>query len=197
MMSIQYFLDPDSPVIWRGPLIHSAIAQFLRDVEWGDLDYLVIDLPPGTGDAALSLSQLIPLTGAVIVTTPQEVSLLDARKAVAMFSKVNVRTLGVIENMSGFVCPDCGTRARHLRVGRRREDRARARARRPGADPARAGRARGRRRRRADHVAAVSRWRGLAGARPRCARWPAPLPAASACSLPRPWSPLPSVGVGG
>ena len=109
MMSIQYFLDPNAPVIWRGPLIHSAIAQFLRDVEWGDLDYLVIDLPPGTGDAALSLSQLIPLTGAVIVTTPQEVSLLDARKAVAMFNKVNVRTLGVIENMSGFICPDCGT----------------------------------------------------------------------------------------
>ena len=109
MMSIQYFLQADAPVIWRGPLIHSAIAQFLRDVEWGDLDYLVIDLPPGTGDAALSLSQLIPLTGAVIVTTPQEVSLLDARKAVGMFTKVNVRTLGVIENMSGFVCPDCGT----------------------------------------------------------------------------------------
>ena len=109
MMSIQYFLDPNQPVIWRGPLIHSAINQFLRDVEWGDLDYLVIDLPPGTGDAALSLSQIIPLTGAVIVTTPQEVSLLDARKAVGMFNKVNVRTLGVIENMSGFVCPHCGS----------------------------------------------------------------------------------------
>lgn len=109
MMSIQYFLKPDQAVIWRGPLIHSAISQFLRDVDWGELDYLVIDLPPGTGDAALSLSQLIPLTGAVIVTTPQEVSLLDARKAVAMFNKVNVRTLGVIENMSGFVCPGCGS----------------------------------------------------------------------------------------
>jgi ATP-binding protein involved in chromosome partitioning len=108
MMSIQYFLQADAPVIWRGPLIHSAIAQFLRDVEWGDLDYLVIDLPPGTGDAALSLSQLIPLSGAVIVTTPQEVSLLDARKAIAMFTKVNVRTVGVVENMSAFVCPDCG-----------------------------------------------------------------------------------------
>ena len=108
MMSIQYFLDPNAPVIWRGPLIHSAIAQFLRDVEWGELDYLVIDLPPGTGDAALSLSQLIPLSGAVIVTTPQEVSLLDARKAIGMFTKVNVRTLGVVENMSGFICPDCG-----------------------------------------------------------------------------------------
>ena len=109
MMSIQYFLTGDAPVIWRGPLIHSAIQQFLRDVEWGDLDYLVIDLPPGTGDASLSLAQLIPLSGAVVVTTPQEVSLLDARKAIAMFSKVNVRTLGVVENMSGFICPDCGT----------------------------------------------------------------------------------------
>jgi ATP-binding protein involved in chromosome partitioning len=108
MMSIQYFLTGDAPVIWRGPLIHSAIQQFLRDVEWGELDYLVIDLPPGTGDAALSISQLIPLSGAVIVTTPQEVSLMDARKAIAMFNKVNVRTIGVVENMSAFICPDCG-----------------------------------------------------------------------------------------
>ena len=108
MMSIQYFLTGDAPVIWRGPLIHSAIQQFLRDVEWGELDYLVVDLPPGTGDAALSISQLIPLSGAVVVTTPQEVSLTDARKAIAMFDKVNVRTLGVVENMSGFICPDCG-----------------------------------------------------------------------------------------
>jgi ATP-binding protein involved in chromosome partitioning len=107
MMSIQYFLTGDAPVIWRGPLIHSAIQQFLRDVEWGELDYLVIDLPPGTGDAALSLSQLIPLSGAVIVTTPQEVSLLDARKAIGMFNKVNVRSIGVVENMSGFICPNC------------------------------------------------------------------------------------------
>ena len=109
MMSIEYFLTGGAPVIWRGPLIHSAIQQFLRDVEWGELDYLIVDLPPGTGDAALSLSQLIPLSGAVVVTTPQEVSLLDARKAIAMFNKVNVRTLGVVENMSGFICPDCGT----------------------------------------------------------------------------------------
>ena len=109
MMSIEYFLTGGAPVIWRGPLIHSAIQQFLRDVEWGELDYLIVDLPPGTGDAALSLSQLIPLSGAVVVTTPQEVSLLDARKAIAMFNKVNVHTLGVVENMSGFICPDCGT----------------------------------------------------------------------------------------
>ncbi len=109
MMSIQYFLTGDAPVIWRGPLIHSAIQQFLRDVEWGELDYLIVDLPPGTGDAALSISQLIPLSGAVVVTTPQEVSLTDARKAIAMFDKVNVRTLGVVENMSGYICPDCGS----------------------------------------------------------------------------------------
>jgi ATP-binding protein involved in chromosome partitioning len=109
MMSIQYFLTEGAPVIWRGPLIHSAIAQFLRDVDWGELDYLVIDLPPGTGDAALSLSQLIPLSGAVIVTTPQEVSLADARKAIGMFNKVNVEVLGVVENMTSFICPDCGT----------------------------------------------------------------------------------------
>ena len=161
MMSIQYFLDPNQPVIWRGPLIHSAINQFLRDVEWGDLDYLVIDLPPGTGDAALSLSQIIPLTGAVIVTTPQEVSLLDARKAVGMFNKVNVRTLGVIENMSGFVCPALRQRARHLRVGRRREALARARARGAGPHPDRARRARRRRCRRTDHLDPVSGRRRL------------------------------------
>jgi ATP-binding protein involved in chromosome partitioning len=109
MMSIQYFLTGDAPVIGRGPLIHSAIQQILRDVDWGELDYLVVDLPPGTGDAALSISQLIPLSGAVIVTTPQEVSLLDARKAIGMFEKVNVRTLGVVENMSAFICPGCGS----------------------------------------------------------------------------------------
>jgi ATP-binding protein involved in chromosome partitioning len=108
MMSIQYFLKPDAPVIWRGPLIHSAIAQFLRDVEWGDLDYLVIDLPPGTGDAALSLSQLIPLTGAVIVTTPQDIALIDARKGLKMFEKVGIPILGVVENMSLHICSHCG-----------------------------------------------------------------------------------------
>jgi ATP-binding protein involved in chromosome partitioning len=107
LMSIGYLIDPKQPVVWRGPLIHKAIQQFIHDVNWGDLDYLLIDLPPGTGDAQLSLSQMIPLTGAVIVTTPQEISLIDVRRGAAMFGKVNVTLLGVIENMSGFACPHC------------------------------------------------------------------------------------------
>jgi len=97
-------------VVWRGPMLHGAITQFLRDTAWGELDYLIIDLPPGTGDIALTLSQLLPLSGAVVVCTPQEVALLDAVKAVAMFRKVNIPILGMVENMSGFVCPDCGKR---------------------------------------------------------------------------------------
>jgi ATP-binding protein involved in chromosome partitioning len=98
-------------VIWRGPMLHTALTQFLRDTDWGELDYLIIDMPPGTGDVALSLSQLLPLTGAVIVCTPQDVALLDAVKAIAMFRKVEVEVLGMVENMSFFVCPGC--RARH------------------------------------------------------------------------------------
>ena len=108
MMSIQYFLQADAPVIWRGPLIHSAIAQFLRDVEWGDLDYLVIDLPPGTSDAQLTLAQAVPISGAVLVTTPQEVSLSDVGKALAMFQRMSVPILGLVENMTAFACPHCG-----------------------------------------------------------------------------------------
>ena len=110
LMSIGFFVPDDNPVVWRGPMINSAIQQFLRDVDWGALDYLVVDLPPGTGDAQLSLSQLIPITGAVIVTTPQEVSLLDSKKGLAMFQKVHVPVLGIIENMSSFVCPHCQER---------------------------------------------------------------------------------------
>ncbi|MFZ5875717.1 MAG: Mrp/NBP35 family ATP-binding protein [Nitrospirota bacterium] len=110
LMSIGFFVPEDSPIVWRGPMINSAIQQFLRDVEWGELDYLVVDLPPGTGDAQLSLSQLVPLTGAVIVTTPQEVSLLDSRKGLAMFQKVHVPVLGIVENMSSFLCPHCKER---------------------------------------------------------------------------------------
>ena len=91
-------------------MLHGAITQFLRDTDWGDLDYLVIDMPPGTGDVALSLSQLLPLTGAVVVCTPQDVALLDAVKAIAMFRKVNIDVLGMVENMSFFLCPDCGAR---------------------------------------------------------------------------------------
>ncbi|NUN93059.1 MAG: Mrp/NBP35 family ATP-binding protein [Verrucomicrobiae bacterium] len=110
LMSIGFLMDPDSPVIWRGPLIAQAVRQFIFDVAWGPLDWLVVDLPPGTGDAQLSLCQTVPLTGAVMVTTPQEVALLDVRKASAMFQKVNVPILGVIENMSYFLSPSDGQR---------------------------------------------------------------------------------------
>ena len=107
LVSIGFFLDESKPVIWRGPMVHGAIQQFLRDFEWGELDYLVIDLPPGTGDAPLSLSQLIPLSGVVIVTTPQDVALQDVAKGMAMFKQLEVPVIGVIENMSYFVCPNC------------------------------------------------------------------------------------------
>jgi ATP-binding protein involved in chromosome partitioning len=110
LMSIGFFLDEDNPVIWRGPMVHGAIQQFLRDVDWGELDYLVIDLPPGTGDAPLSLSQLIPLSGVVIVTTPQDVALQDVAKGMAMFRRLEVPVIGVVENMSYFVCPNCSER---------------------------------------------------------------------------------------
>jgi ATP-binding protein involved in chromosome partitioning len=110
LMSMGLLVPPGEAVIWRGPMLHNALLQFLKDTNWGELDYLVVDLPPGTGDAALSLSQLIPLTGAVIVCTPQELALLDAVKAVAMFRRVNVDVLGMIENMSHFVCPVCKSR---------------------------------------------------------------------------------------
>jgi ATP-binding protein involved in chromosome partitioning len=111
LMSMAFFLKGDEPVIWRGPMLHGAIRQFLGDVEWGALDYLFIDMPPGTGDVQLTLSQIIPLTGAVLVTTPQDVALSDVRKAAAMFRKVNVPILGVVENMSYFKCPHCGERS--------------------------------------------------------------------------------------
>lgn len=105
LMSMGFLVDADSPVIWRGPMVTRTVQQFVHNVDWGDLDFLVIDLPPGTGDAQLSLCQTIPLSGAVMVTTPQEVALLDVRKAAAMFQKVNVPILGVVENMSYFLCP--------------------------------------------------------------------------------------------
>jgi ATP-binding protein involved in chromosome partitioning len=110
LMSMAFFLKEDEPVIWRGPMLHGAIRQFLGDVEWGRLDYLFIDMPPGTGDVQLTLSQIIPLTGAVLVTTPQDVALSDVRKAAAMFRKVHVPLLGVVENMSYFECPHCAER---------------------------------------------------------------------------------------
>lgn len=106
-ISMGVLVPPDSPMVWRGPMLHSAITQFLQKVEWGSLDYLLVDLPPGTGDVQLSLVQTVSVTGAVIVTTPQEVALMDVRKAIAMFQKTQVPILGVIENMSFFVCPHC------------------------------------------------------------------------------------------
>jgi ATP-binding protein involved in chromosome partitioning len=108
IMSLGFILDTDTPVIWRGPMVMKAIEQMLGDVEWGALDYMILDLPPGTGDAQLTVTQKVPLAGAVIVTTPQKVALIDARKGLAMFKKVNVPVIGIIENMSTFVCPHCG-----------------------------------------------------------------------------------------
>jgi len=110
MMSMGLILDPDKPVVWRGPIVHTAIRQFLGDVVWGALDYLVIDLPPGTGDVALTLAQSIPVTGAVVVCTPQDVALLDVRKAVGMFRQLKIPVLGLVENMSFYACPSCGHR---------------------------------------------------------------------------------------
>ena len=107
-ISIQFFVPEGQPIVWRGPLVGGAIQQFLRDVEWGDLDYLVIDLPPGTSDAQLTLAQAVPISGAVLVTTPQEVALSDVAKALAMFKRMSVPVLGLVENMTAFVCPHCG-----------------------------------------------------------------------------------------
>lgn len=110
LISMGYFVPEETAVVWRGPMIHTAIQQFFRDVLWGELDFLLVDLPPGTGDAQLTLSQLIPLCGAITVTTPQEVALYDVRKGMMMFQKVNVPLLGIIENMSYFVCGHCSER---------------------------------------------------------------------------------------
>jgi ATP-binding protein involved in chromosome partitioning len=117
VMSLGFLMDADTPVIWRGPMVMKALQQFLEDVAWGELDVLVVDLPPGTGDAQLTITQLVPLHGAVIVTTPQDVALIDARKGLAMFRKVNVPVLGIIENMSAFVCPHCGARSEIFKSG--------------------------------------------------------------------------------
>jgi ATP-binding protein involved in chromosome partitioning len=111
VMSMGFLVDEDAPMIWRGPMVQSAIQQMLTDVEWGELDVLVVDLPPGTGDAQLTMAQRVPLAGAVIVSTPQDIALLDARKALNMFRKVDVPVFGIIENMSYFLCPHCGGRS--------------------------------------------------------------------------------------
>lgn len=110
MISMAFFLDETTPVIWRGPMVGKMVEQLLNDVEWGELDYLVVDLPPGTGDASLTLAQSIPLSGLVVVATPQEVALADASKAISMFQRLNVPILGMVENMSYFLCPHCNER---------------------------------------------------------------------------------------
>jgi ATP-binding protein involved in chromosome partitioning len=107
VVSIGFLTQDEAPVIWRGPMLHSAIQQFCRDVAWRDLDYLVVDMPPGTGDVALSLSQTVPAAGAIVVTTPQQVSLADTRRAVRMYQKLNIPTLGLVENMSFYECTNC------------------------------------------------------------------------------------------
>jgi ATP-binding protein involved in chromosome partitioning len=111
VMSIGFLIDEETPMIWRGPMVMSAITQMLREVEWGKLDVMVVDMPPGTGDAQLTMAQQVPLKGAVIVSTPQDLALIDARRGVAMFKRVNVPVLGIVENMSYFLCPECGTRS--------------------------------------------------------------------------------------
>ena len=117
VMSIGFLIDDNDPVIWRGAMASGAIKQFMSDVNWGELDYLIFDLPPGTGDIQLTIAQTIPMTGSIIVTTPQDVSLIDAKKALKMFRKVNVPVLGVIENMSYFIAPDTGNRYDIFGVG--------------------------------------------------------------------------------
>jgi ATP-binding protein involved in chromosome partitioning len=106
--SIGFLIDPDQPMVWRGPMVTSALEQLLRDTRWRDLDYLVVDMPPGTGDIQLTLAQKVPVTGAVIITTPQDIALLDARKGLKMFEKVGVPILGIVENMSLHICSNCG-----------------------------------------------------------------------------------------
>jgi ATP-binding protein involved in chromosome partitioning len=114
VMSMGFFISENSPVIWRGPMVHGLIRQFLTDVEWGELDYLVVDMPPGTGDAALTLTQQAPISGAVIVTTANDLSVIDARKGLKMFEKVDVPVLGIVENMSYFVPPDLPDRRYYI-----------------------------------------------------------------------------------
>ena len=127
VMSIGFLVEEETPMIWRGPMVMSALTQMLREVEWGTLDVMVVDMPPGTGDAQLTMAQQVPLRGAVIVSTPQDLALIDARRGIAMFRRVNVPVLGIVENMSYFLCPECGTRSDIFGHGG-----ARARSRAPG-----------------------------------------------------------------
>ena len=108
VMSIGFLVEEETPMIWRGPMVMSALTQMLREVDWGDLDVMVVDMPPGTGDAQLTMAQSVPLAGAVIVSTPQDLALIDARRGIAMFKRTEVPILGIVENMSTFICPNCG-----------------------------------------------------------------------------------------
>ena len=121
-MSMAFLVEEDTPIVWRGPMVQSALEQMMRDVAWGELDYLIVDLPPGTGDIQLTLAQKVPLSGAIIVTTPQDIALLDARKGLNMFRKVDVPVLGLIENMSYFACPKCGERTEIFGHGGARQE---------------------------------------------------------------------------
>jgi ATP-binding protein involved in chromosome partitioning len=122
IMSMGFLVDEAVPVIWRGAMVSSAVRQLVQEVEWGTLDYLIIDMPPGTGDAQLSLAQSVALSGAVIVSTPQDLALIDARRGLAMFEKVDVPVLGIVENMSYFLCPSCGTRSEIFGHGGARDE---------------------------------------------------------------------------
>ena len=168
VVSMGFLTQDEAPVIWRGPMLHSAIQQFCRDVAWKDLDYLVVDMPPGTGDVALSLSQTVPAAGAIVVTTPQQVSLADSRRAVRMYQKLNIPPLGLVENMSFHECTNCHHDAADLRTRRRRANgRAveRAVSRQPAAVPANP------RRQRSRHSAGDCRTR-FRRARARSWTWP-------------------------
>jgi ATP-binding protein involved in chromosome partitioning len=125
VMSIGFLVEEETPMIWRGPMVMSALTQMLREVDWGELDVMVVDMPPGTGDAQLTMAQQVPLKGAVIVSTPQDLALIDARRGIAMFRRVNVPVLGIVENMSTFVCPHCGTRSDIFGHGGARQEAAR------------------------------------------------------------------------
>jgi ATP-binding protein involved in chromosome partitioning len=117
MQSLGFFLEENSPVIWRGPMVMRAVQQLLQDTDWGELDILIVDLPPGTGDVQLTLAQTVPLTGAILVTTPQDLALLDVKKGAEMFKQVDAPLLGIVENMSSFICPDCGKETEIFRRG--------------------------------------------------------------------------------
>ena len=178
-MSIGFLVDEETPMIWRGPMVMGALEQMMGQVEWGPLDILVVDMPPGTGDAQLTMAQRVALTGAVIVSTPQDIALIDARRGVRMFERTRVPVLGLVENMSFFCCPDCGHRAeifghggaRRRRSGWARSSWARCRCCWTSAPRRTPARRSPRRRRRARRRRRSRRWRRGCGRRCRARRW--------------------------